>query len=115
MKDVTPNRIPATVIFLPVFLLILIIAVFSSYFTVSAGSVAVKLRFGKLIGAYGEGIHFKVPFIDTVEKFSVRIKKDSFDTEAFSKDLQTVGLTLAVNHRILPNTVDSIYRNLGPE
>ena len=29
--------------------------------------------------------------------------------------MQTVGLTLAVNHRILPNTVESIYRNLGPE
>ena len=69
MKDVTPNRVPAAVIFLPVFLLILIFAAFSSYFTVSAGNVAVKLRFGKLVGAYGEGIHFKVPIIDTVEKF----------------------------------------------
>lgn len=98
-----------------VFAVILFIVVMSSYFTVSAGNVAVKLRFGKLVGAYGEGIHFKIPMIDTVEKFSVRIKKDSFDTEAFSKDLQTVGLTLAVNHRILANTVESIYRNLGPE
>lgn len=98
-----------------VFAVILFIVAMSSYFTVSAGNVAVKLRFGKLVGAYGEGIHFKIPMIDTVEKFSVRIKKDSFDTEAFSKDLQTVGLTLAVNHRILANTVESIYRNLGPE
>ena len=67
MKDVTPNRVPAAVIFLPIFLILLLLAAFSSYFTVSAGTVAVKLRFGKLVGAYGEGIHFKMPFIDSVE------------------------------------------------
>lgn len=115
MRDVTPTKINGFLIVVPVLLFVLAIAAFSSFFTVSAGTVAVKLRFGKLVGAYGEGIHFKAPFIDSVEKFSVRIKKDSFTTEAFSKDLQTVGLTLAVNHRILPNTVESIYRNLGPE
>ena len=113
------NRNPGTVnwmaVFIPLFLLACLFLAFGSYFTVSAGNVAVKLRFGKLVGAYGEGIHFKLPIVDTVEKFSVRIKKDSFDTEAFSKDLQTVGLTLAINHRIMPNTVESIYRNLGPE
>lgn len=111
----TPGTVNWTAIFIPFFLLVLVFLAFGSYFTVSAGNVAVKLRFGKLVGAYGEGIHFKLPLVDTVEKFSVRIKKDSFDTEAFSKDLQTVGLTLAINHRILPQTVESIYRNLGPE
>lgn len=111
----TPPKISFKLITGIVLAVIVFIAAMSSYFTVSAGNVAVKLRFGKLVGAYGEGIHFKIPMIDSVEKFSVRIKKDSFDTEAFSKDLQTVGLTLAVNHRILANTVESIYRNLGPE
>ncbi|MCQ2410164.1 MAG: prohibitin family protein [Elusimicrobiaceae bacterium] len=116
MRNVTPVSVHSGWWIFPlVVLLFFVIAAFDSYFTVSAGNVAVKLRFGKLIGAYGEGIHYKMPFVDSVEKFSVRIKKDSFETEAFSKDLQTVGLTLAVNHRILPNTVESIYRNLGPE
>jgi len=115
MRNITPGRVRGALFIIPALLLVFLVAVFNCYFTVSAGNVAVKLRFGKLVGAYGEGIHYKLPFIDEVEKFSVRIKKDSFDTEAFSKDLQTVGLTLAVNHRILPNTVESIYRNLGPE
>ena len=116
MRNVNPVHVPSLWWVFPLaIILFVVIAAFDSYFTVSAGNVAVKLRFGKLIGAYGEGIHYKMPFVDSVEKFSVRIKKDSFNTEAFSKDLQTVGLTLAVNHRILPNTVESIYRNLGPE
>jgi len=115
MVTKTPGTINWAVLFIPFFLLVCVFAAFGSYFTVSAGNVAVKLRFGELVGAYGEGIHFKVPFVDSVEKFSVRIKKDAFRTEAFSKDLQQVNLALAVNHRILPNTVESIYRNLGPE
>jgi len=86
---------------------------FDSYFTVSAGTSAIKLRFGKVVGAYEEGLHLKIPFVDRIEKFSVRIKKDVVKTEAFSKDLQTVKVGLAINHRIQPDTVVSIYRNLG--
>lgn len=86
-----------------------------SFFTVSAGTSAIKLRFGKVVGSYEEGFHFKVPFIDRIEKFSVRIKKDTVRTEAFSKDLQTVKVGLAINHRIQGDTVISIYRNLGPD
>lgn len=99
----------------PAVAIVVILAALGSYFTVPAGSVAVKLRFGKIVGSYTEGLHLKLPLIDQVEKFSVRIKKDSFNTEAFSKDLQTVGLTLAINHRIQPDTIISIYRNLGPD
>ncbi|OUO57666.1 prohibitin family protein [Candidatus Avelusimicrobium gallicola] len=115
MRNITPISVSWKKLAVPIVALVLLIGVFNSFFTVSAGSVAVKLRFGKIVGAYGEGLHAKVPFVDKVEKFSVRIKKDSFQTEAFSKDLQTVGLTLAINHRILPDTIESIYRNLGPQ
>ncbi len=98
-----------------IILFFLLIAAFDSYFTVSAGTSAIKLRFGKVIGSYEEGFHLKMPFIDRVEKFSIRIKKDVVGTEAFSKDLQTVKVALAINHRIQPDTVISIYRNLGPD
>lgn len=116
MRNITERQLlnPKQIAVIIVVLLALALGL-GSYFTVDAGNVAVKLRFGKIIGAYPEGLHFKLPFVDTVEKFSVRIKKDSFETEAFSKDLQTVGLTLAINHRIQPDTIESIYRNLGPE
>lgn len=85
----------------------------SSFFVVDPGQVAVKLRLGKVVDSYGEGMHWKTPFIENVKKFSIRIKKDIIKTEAFSKDLQTVKVGLAVNHRIQPDTVVAIYRNLG--
>lgn len=113
MRNITPVNWKQFII--PAVLLLAVFCALGSYFTVSAGNVAVKLRFGKIVGAYSEGLHFKLPFVDTIEKFSVRIRKDSFPTEAFSKDLQTVKLQLAINHRILPDTIISIYRNLGPD
>ncbi len=115
MRNVTEFAWDSKKIVWVIVILALVIVGLGSYFTVPAGSVAVKLRFGKIIGSYTEGLHLKLPLIDRVEKFSVRIKKDSFETEAFSKDLQSVGLTLAINHRILPETIISVYRNLGPD
>lgn len=116
MRNVSPvvNFNPKRLIWIGVALVALIVAS-GAYFTVPAGSVAVKLRFGKIVDSYTEGLHLKLPFVDSVEKFSVRIKKDTFMTEAFSKDLQTVKLALAINHRIQPDTIISIYRNLGPD
>jgi regulator of protease activity HflC (stomatin/prohibitin superfamily) len=100
----------------PFFILLLVLIFISgSFFTVSAGTSAVKLRFGKIIDSYQEGFHLKIPLVDKIEKFSTRIKKDIVKTEAFSKDLQTIKVGLAINHRIQADTVVSIYRNLGPD
>ncbi len=115
MRNVTSINFDGKKILWVIIALAVVLVAMGSYFTVPAGSVAVKLRFGKIVGSYTEGLHLKLPLVDTVEKFSVRIKKDSFETEAFSKDLQSVGLTLAINHRILPETIISVYRNLGPD
>lgn len=103
----------AGVFFIFICLIVFLIAGLSSYFVVDPGQVALKLRFGKVVDSYGEGLHWKTPFIENVKKFSIRIKKDIIKTEAFSKDLQTVKVGLAVNHRIQPDTVIAIYRNLG--
>jgi regulator of protease activity HflC (stomatin/prohibitin superfamily) len=83
------------------------------YYTVNPGEVAVKIRLGKLVDSYGEGLYFKIPIVETVEKFSIRINRADIKTESFSKDLQPIDLEVVVNHRIEKNTVESIYRNLG--
>lgn len=46
--------------------LIIVVGLFTSFYTVSADSQAVVLRFGKPIGTSPPGLHFKLPFgIDT--------------------------------------------------
>ncbi|MCK5106495.1 MAG: prohibitin family protein, partial [Elusimicrobiales bacterium] len=78
------------------------------------GEVAIKTRMGKVIDSYEEGVHFKLPVLEAITKFSIQIQRADIKTEAFSKDLQTMEAELVVNHRIQKATVISIYRNLGP-
>ena len=101
-------------IVIPVFL-ILVIA--SNCFTiVEAGHTGVVVTLGKVKdGTLQEGIHIKAPFIQQVVKIDNRIVKLEVETEAFSKDLQTVATTLAINYRVDTTKSFSIYKNIGAD
>ena len=63
-------------------IIVLVIAVFSIY-TVNEGESALLLRLGKIVGlsnadeplVLGAGLHFKVPFVDSVKIFDRRIQE----------------------------------------
>jgi prohibitin 2 len=93
--------------------IIALFILFGSWFTVAPGEVALKIRFGRVIASYDEGIHLKMPMIEGITKFSKRVQRADIKTQAFSKDLQTMTSHLAVNYRLNSDTISSIYRNLG--
>ena len=62
-----------------------------------------------------EGIHLKIPFIQTIVKMDNRIVKLEVETEAFSKDLQTVTTKLAINYRVSKDKSYAIYKNVGSD
>ena len=64
-------------------------------------------------GVLQEGLHFKAPFVQKIVKIDNRIVKLEVETEAFSKDLQTVETTLAINYRVDTAKSYSIYKNIG--
>lgn len=99
---------------LPIVVVVLGLLAFSSYFIVPPGEVAIKTRMGSVVDSYSEGLHFKMPFLESVLKFSIQIQRADIKTQAFSKDLQTMTSHLVVNHRIQKGTAVSVYRNLGP-
>ncbi|MBQ5840948.1 MAG: prohibitin family protein [Clostridia bacterium] len=94
---------------------IAVIAIASSCFViVNAGHTGVVVTLGKVNeGVLQEGLHFKTPFIQQVIMIDNRIVKLEVDTEAFSKDLQTVNTTLAINYRVDTSKSFSIYKNIG--
>lgn len=56
--------------FLPI-LFVLLIALLGSFYTVRENEYACTVRFSKIIDTTGEpGLHFKVPFVDSVKYFS---------------------------------------------
>ena len=81
---------------------------------VSAGHTGVVLTLGRVSErVLQEGFHVKAPFVQEVVQIDNRITKLEVQTEAFSKDLQTVSTTLAINYRVDSAKSYSIYKNIG--
>lgn len=89
---------------------------FSSFGTVNAGERGIKLRFGAPTGeVLSEGLYFQTPFVESVAKVNVQVLKEQTKADAASRDLQTVSSDVALNYRLDPAKVVSIYRELGRE
>ncbi len=97
-----------------VVLVLVALALANSFTIVDAGHTGVVVTLGKVNeGVLQEGLHMKIPFIQKVVKIDNRIVKLEVNTEAFSKDLQTVATTLAINYRVDTSKSYSIYKNIG--
>lgn len=95
-------------------IVVLLIAVFGSFYTVDAGERAIVLRFGQVVRTSDSGLHFKTPLIESIVTFDTRTQKDSVDdVQAASQDLQTVKTNVAVNYHVSPEDVGLIYQNIG--
>ncbi|MGD2107004.1 MAG: prohibitin family protein [Nitrosopumilaceae archaeon] len=62
-----------------------------------------------------EGLHFVVPFQDSVVNMEVRTLKFVKDTSSASRDLQTVSTEVTVNYRPIENSVNTLYKEVGLE
>jgi regulator of protease activity HflC (stomatin/prohibitin superfamily) len=63
----------------------------------------------------GEGLHFRIPFVQTVKNFSVKVQKNDVKAEAASKDLQTVSSDIVINWHIDAARANKVYQNIGNE
>ena len=93
---------------------ILVILIFGSFGTVGAGERGVLLQFGAVQDKiFGEGLYFKIPFVQKVVKIDVRIQKDEVAASAASKDLQIVTSRIALNYHLDPDSVNIIWQEVG--
>lgn len=94
--------------------IVIIILLSASVTTIKSGEVGIRLRFGKVInGETNEGINFKIPIIEKIEKMNVRVQKVEANTNSSSKDLQEVQMSLAVNYQIDKANATNLYKNVG--
>lgn len=96
---------------------ILVLVLFlGSFVTVNAGDRGVLLMFGAVrLGVLEPGLHFKLPFVQSVEDINVQVQKNQLDEEAASLDLQNVTTTVATNWNLLPSDAGWVYQNIGNE
>ena len=112
---------------LGILVIVLIVAVFDCFYTVPSGQEGVLLTFGKAdMAAIQPGLHFKLPFVQSVVKFDIRTQKYGISAcrmvirkairrqaEA-SSDLQIVSLQLVVNYHLTPGMTPVIWSKIGP-
>jgi regulator of protease activity HflC (stomatin/prohibitin superfamily) len=81
---------------------------------VGPGQRGVVLNFGAVSpNVWGEGLHFKVPVYQGVQKMDVRVQKEVTEAAAASKDLQDTHSTIAVNFNIIPDKAGWVFQNIG--
>lgn len=83
--------------------------------TVETGNVGVITNFGRVTGqVLDSGWHIVGP-VDHVTEMSIRTITTQTDASCFSKDLQEVTITLAVQTRIIKDNAGDIFKNYGVE
>lgn len=109
-----PFKIFRRIVLLAVAAMLALIVLPNCFATVPVGSTGIMLTMGKVEDtALSEGMHFKIPFVQRIVSMDNRVKKLELSTEAFSKDIQTVSATLAVNYRLQTEKTFEIYKTTG--
>src|SRR5271155_190350 len=91
---------------------ILLIGIFSGFFTVQQQSRAIVERFGRYLWTAKPGLNFKVPYIDyVVQRVSLRVQQLPVEVETKTLDNVFVKLFVAVQYRVVEgNEADSYYK-----
>ncbi len=97
-------------------LLLSLMFVNDTYYTIDEGERGVVLRAGSINHVAGPGLNFKFPIIDSVVRISVQDQKRAYQNVAtYSKDVQLAMILVSVNFKVLPDAVDNVYARYGTE
>jgi regulator of protease activity HflC (stomatin/prohibitin superfamily) len=120
--DFNFNQLPKRAIGAGAAAVAVLVLLFSTAYTIDEGERGVILRLGKVVGEAGPGLHFKIPFINTVEKISVQIQKEAFEKtdtadtrlQTYSRDQQPATIAMAINYHVTdPQEVYAQYGSLA--
>lgn len=93
------------------FILVLIL---NPFVIVGPGERGVVLNFGAVQPeVLGEGLHLRVPIMQTVVHMDVKVQKAQTEADAASKDLQDTHSTVALNYHIQPESANRVYQTIG--
>lgn len=107
-KLLTPSTILKSI---PLFLVV--IAVFNSYYIVIEGHVGVVKRFGEAMDQENPGLHFKIPFIETVEMIEVRTRKNAEKMASSTKEQMPVTIEVSVNWTVNKEAALDLFKRYG--
>ena len=106
-KKIYYGRIVALVLILFLFL--------GSWTIITEGHVGVKYRLGQIVETgLDAGVHFHIPFIESVSRVDITEQTEVLDVSAYTKDTQTVeSIDLQVNYYYDKTELDTLVRQIG--
>ncbi len=115
--NVSVNRGVARGVAIGIIALIAIgLVAYSAVQIVDAGHRGVLLHWNAVdtsVPPLSEGLHFVMPFADSVVQMEVRTLKYVKSTTSASKDLQTVSTAVTVNYHPAPESIHHLYQEVG--
>jgi len=88
--------------------------IFGSWYTVDQTQRAVLLRNGAFVETVQPGLHFKLPWIESVYKIDMQTHTKTWERmEAYSSDQQPANLRVSVTLHVAPDKVPDMYARFG--
>jgi len=108
------DKLVKNVIF--IFVLVITFAWLSPFVMIGAGERGIVTKFGAVQDkVLSEGIHFRTPIMEKVVKIDVKTQKTEVDAPSFSKDIQNVNTTIALNFHLDPKQVHRLWQEIGSD
>ncbi|MCL2260277.1 MAG: prohibitin family protein [Fibromonadales bacterium] len=114
----TQPNVPQSYRYLTFALIVIVlgsIAISGAFYTVKAGEKAIVFTWGEITSVTSEGLHFKVPVMQTISKVDIRTQKAEAPAQAASKNMQTVSTIVTLNYYLNPGKLDVLYATVGLE
>lgn len=93
--------------------LVVLILAFGAFYTVDSGERGIVRTFGSVSSVVDDGLHFKLPIVQSVVIADVRTRKAHAPAQAASSDMQRVGTEVALNYHLDPARLEAIYTKTG--
>jgi regulator of protease activity HflC (stomatin/prohibitin superfamily) len=99
---------------LAVVALIALSILFGSWYTVDQSQLGVRLRNGAFVEVVQPGLHFKIPWFESIAKIDMQTHNFTFEkVNSYSADQQPADLRISVTLHVSPDKVAEMYSRFG--
>jgi regulator of protease activity HflC (stomatin/prohibitin superfamily) len=108
------NRTGGVWVIAGIVIILALLTVLGSWYTVDQTQRAVLLRNGAFVEVVQPGLHFKIPWFETVAKIDMQTHNFTFDkVNSYSADQQPADLRISVTLHVAPDKVAEMYSRFG--
>ena len=95
-------------------ILLVVVVILNPFVLVGAGQRGVVMNFGAVQNiVMSEGLHLKIPVVQSVVKINVQTKKLEVKAMAYSKDIQTVESQIVLNYHLKSDLANKLWQEVG--